>query len=131
MLILWQMSWLSHKEDGVLKFDSDSEDDLLREMDKVARHYRIGSIEFREWAETVEEDARIICNDPKGERIKRVITETSGRFTIDMGKVNASTIACIMKAIRQNFALMPDNLSVWYMALLRYLGIQEEKLQTL
>jgi len=99
-------------------------------MDDVARHYLISSTEFRGWADTVEEDAKIICNDPKGERIRFVITEKSGRFAIDIGEASTLTIACIMKAIKQDIARMPDNLSMWYMALLRYLEIQEKRLQT-
>jgi len=113
-----------------LEFDLDDKGDLLRQMDNVARHYLISSTEFRGWADTVEEDAKIICNDPKGERIRFVITERSGRLAIDVGKVSASTFACVIKAIRQNLARMPDDLSIWYMALLRYLEMQEEKLQT-
>ncbi len=105
-------------------------DYLLRHMDDVARHYLISSAQFREWADLIEVDAKIICDDPKGERIRFVITEESGRFRIDIGKASASTIACIIKAIRQSLALMPDNLSMWFMALLRYLEIREEELRT-
>jgi hypothetical protein len=113
-----------------LGLDPNDERDLFQQMDNVARHYLISSTEFRAWADKVEEDAKIICNDPRGERIRFVITEKSGRFTIDVGKANALTFACIIRAIRQNFDGMPDNLSMWYMALLRYLEIQEEKFQT-
>jgi hypothetical protein len=99
-------------------------------MDYVARHYLIGTTEFRLLADMVEKDAKMICDDPKGERVKFVITERSGRLSIDVGKVSAPTFACIIMAIKQNLALMPDNLSMWYLELLRYLEIQKEKLQT-
>jgi hypothetical protein len=112
-----------------LGLDPNDERDLFQQMDNVARHYLISSTEFRAWADMIEEDAKIICNDPRGERIRFVITEKSGRFTIDVGKADASTFACIIKAIRQNFDGMPDNLSMWYMVLLRYLEIQAEKSQ--
>lgn len=113
-----------------MESDPDDEDYLLRHMDDVARHYLISSIEFRGWADAVEEDAKKICNDLKGERIRFVVTEMSGRFAVDIGEASTSTIACITKAIRQNLARMPDNLSMWFMALLRYLEIREKKLQT-
>ncbi len=110
--------------------ESDSSDEnLLRHMDDVARHYLISSAEFRGWADTVEGEARMICNDQKGERIRFVVTERPGRFAIDIGEASTSTIACIIKAIRQNLARMPDNLSMWFMELLRYLEIREKKLQ--
>jgi hypothetical protein len=113
-----------------LESNPNDEDYLFRHVDYVARHYLIGSTEFRLWVDTVEKDAKRICNDPKGERVKFVITERSGRLSIDVGKVSVSTFACIIVAIKQNLALMPDNLSMWYLELLRYLEIQKEKLQT-
>jgi len=48
-----------------LEPDPDDEDRLFRHVDCVARHYLIGSTEFRLWADTVEKDTRRICNDPE------------------------------------------------------------------
>src|ERR1022692_87111 len=100
--------------------DLNDERVVLKQMQDVFLHYPTDSTVFREWAETIEEDARIICNDPKGERVKFTVADSS----IYLGKIAPSTLACIIRAIRQNLARMPDNLNMWYLAFLRYLEIQ-------
>lgn len=111
-------------------YDPDNEADILRALSDTPKSYPFDSAEFRGWAQNVEEDAKIICKDLKGERIRFAITKESGGLTIDMGRVNSSTLVCIMKAIRQNHTRMPDNLGKWYLLFLRYLEIQKGKLQT-
>jgi hypothetical protein len=111
-------------------YDPDSEADMLRLMKETPHAYPFSKTEFQEWAETIEEDASLVCNDPKGEEVRGVIVEKDGQFTIDKTRIRAEAIPCIIKAIRQNLARMPMSLNNWYMALLRYLELQEEKFQT-
>jgi len=111
-------------------FDPDNEYDVVRYMESIPKALgRFDPTEFDKWAKRVEDTAREFCNDPRGNRVRFIVTHSSKASWIDIPDYDKTVLECVIAAIRRLSMSMPEPLFAWYNGWQALLTIRKSKLR--